>query len=410
MNQVGAGIQLTPNVTRLLRRWGVYEELAPVAVKPGNIWFRRWQTGEPIGLTKLVPNFEQQFDAPYWVVHRAHLHEALVNRAQAVGATLHVNKRVTDIDFDKSTVTTHDGTVYSSDLILGCDGLKSVTRKHFLGEADLGPRETPFCAYRSTVPMDLLLADPELRPLVEKADLSLWVGEQRHVMSYPISGGKTFNMVLSHPDDGSATDTPKPQDELLKEMRDNYKGWDPKLTKIISLIDKTTKWKLLAYPPIDTWRHSNGHYVLMGDACHAMLPYMSQGAAQAMEDAASLGRCLARAVTRNDIPALTQAYEDIRKTRAYQVQARSALNGHIWHYPDGPDQRARDAGMAASLGDTHYIRCTNQWSDPATQIWLYNHDAEREADLFLDNKEAKAGIKVASKSGVQEMRDAGLLP
>lgn len=398
-------------MTRLLRNWGVYDILQPVAVQPGNIWFRRWEDGAPIGLTKLVPEFEQQFGAPYWVVHRAHLHQALVQAAQAQGVTLHVDQRVTGVDFEKGTVETQTGTVYTSDLIVGCDGLKSITRKFFMGDADQGPRETPFCAYRSTVPMDLLLADPELRPLVEKPDLSLWVGEQRHVMSYPISGGKTFNMVLSHPDDGSSASPDRPQEELLQEMADNYKGWDPKLTKIISLIDKTAKWKLLAYPPVESWRHANGRYVLMGDACHAMLPYMSQGAAQAMEDAAALGRCVARAHTAGDIPAVTKVYEDMRKTRAYQVQARSALNGKIWHYADGADQAARDAGMAATLTGEHYIRSTNQWSDPATQIWLYNHDAEREADIYLDAHLAasKEIAKAAKASGIQDMIDAGLL-
>lgn len=249
--------------------------------------------------------------------------------------------------------------------------------------------------------MDQLLSDPDLRSLVEKPDLSLWIGEGRHVMSYPINGGKTFNMVLSHPDTGS---TPS-EDEVLQEMKDNYIGWDPRLTKIISLIDKTAKWKLMTYPRLPTWRHSSGRFVLLGDACHAMLPYMSQGAAQAMEDAASLGRCLARATGTEDLPTLTAAYEKIRMERAYAVQARSALNGRIWHYPDGADQEARDAGMADTLTKKHYLRSTNQWSDPGTQVWLYGHDAERAADRYLD----ELGGKVKVVFGVQEMVDTGLL-
>lgn len=225
--QVGAGIQLTPNVTRLLRSWGVYDELRPSAVEPCNIWFRRWQTGEAIGVTRLVPDFQEQFGSPYWVVHRAHLHQALVDRAIALGATIEVKSRIESVDFGGPSVTVAGGKVYTADLVVGCDGLKSVTRKFFLNGDDPGPKETPFCAYRSTVSMDALLADPELRGLVEKPDLHLWVGHLRHVMSYPISGGKTFNMVLSHPDEG-AFDPSTPQVELLREMRKNYEGWDPK--------------------------------------------------------------------------------------------------------------------------------------------------------------------------------------
>lgn len=267
---MGAGIQLTPNVTRLLRSWGVYEELRPSAVEPGNIWFRRWQTGEPIGVTHLVPHFKEQFGSPYWVVHRAHLHQALVDRALALGANIEVNSHIDAVHFDNASVSTKDGKVVTGDVIVGCDGLKSVTRKFFLGGNDPGPKETTFCAYRSTVDMDALLADPELRPLVEKPDLHLWVGHQRHVMSYPISGGKTFNMVLSHPDEGEI-DPSATQEVLLQEMRKNYEGWDPKLTKIISLIDKTNKWKLMTYQRLESWVHPSGTYVILGDASHAMV-------------------------------------------------------------------------------------------------------------------------------------------
>lgn len=267
---MGAGIQLTPNVTRLLRSWGVYDELKASAVEPGNIWFRRWQSGEPIGVTHLVPQFRQSFGAPYWVVHRAHLHQVLVDRAIELGAAIEVNSRIDSVDFDAPSVTTKDGRVVSGDIIIGCDGLKSVTRKFFLDGKDAGPKETAFCAYRSTVPIGALLADPELRPLVEKPDLHLWVGHQRHVMSYPISGGKTFNMVLSHPDEGEI-DPSASQETLLAEMRKNYEGWDPKLVKIISLIDKTNKWKLMGYPRLESWVHPKGTYVIMGDASHAMV-------------------------------------------------------------------------------------------------------------------------------------------
>lgn len=167
----------------------------------------------------------------------------------------------------------HAGKCYSGDLILGCDGLKSVTRAAFLNGQDPGPASTRFCAYRATVPIELLESDPELAPLVANQDLSAWIGHDRHVMSYPINGGKTFNMVLSHPagdekeSDWAATD---PQ-QVLDEMKANYQGWDPRLVKIIGLIKSTSKWKLMTYPRLASWAHANGKYVLMGDACHAMV-------------------------------------------------------------------------------------------------------------------------------------------
>ncbi|ORY24553.1 hypothetical protein BCR39DRAFT_486220 [Naematelia encephala] len=412
LGEVGAGIQLTPNVTRLLDRWGLLPALEPAAVQPGKIHFRRWQTGEVIGLTKLVPEFERDFGAPYWVVHRAHLHQALLDRAVELGAKVHVDSRVTHVDFDAGTVTVKNGRKYSGDLVLGCDGLKSITRSHFLEGEDKGPSPSPFCAYRATVPTELLQGDPELAPLVEQPDLSLWIGENRHVMSYPINGGKTFNLVLSHPDENDGDLPVAEMSDILAEMRDNYKGWDPRLTKIISFIRHTAKWKLMTYPRLCSWRHESGKFVLMGDACHAMLPYMSQGAAQAIEDAAALGRCLDRCTGPESLPRITEAYEKIRMDRAYQVQYKSAVNGRIWHYADGEAQSRRDMGMAASLTSEHYIRSTNQWSDPSTQIWLYNHDAERNADVFLDGflKDTSKMASSLCKDGVQEMIDEGFLP
>lgn len=149
----------------------------------------------------------------------------------------------------------------------------------------------------------------------------------------------------------------------------------------------------------------------------------------AIEDAAALGRVLARAVTPKDLPNLTKLFAEIRMDRAYEVQARSALNGRIWHCEwrggeggyaalrvgvrrtltpdaDGEDQAARDAGMAATLTGEHYIRSTNQWSDPPTQLWLYNYDAEGDTDRSLDKR---LGTKSGASSGVQEMREKGLL-
>ena len=104
--EVGAGIQLTPNVTRLLRRWGLSETLGSQSVQPGTIWLRRWEDGKPISRTKLVPDFERDFGAPYWVVHRAHLHQALLDRALELGAEIRVDSRVTEMDIDTGTVTT----------------------------------------------------------------------------------------------------------------------------------------------------------------------------------------------------------------------------------------------------------------------------------------------------------------
>lgn len=151
-----------------------------------------------------------------------------------------------------------------------------------------------------------------------------------------------------------------------------------RVSKILSLITFTQKWPLRTLPPLETWVSKSGKVALMGDAAHPMLPYMSQGAAQAVEDAAVIGRCLEFATKRSRLPTALRIYERLRKQRASQVQEASRINGILWHFEDGPQQQTRDRGSAAECEGRHFITSTNQWSDPTTQLWLYAYDAEQE--------------------------------
>lgn len=151
------------------------------------------------------------------------------------------------------------------------------------------------------------------------------------------------------------------------------------MTKIIRLITSTRKWPLRALPELPTWVSASGKVAIMGDAAHPMLPYMSQGAAMAVEDAAVLGKCL-RYIhgNKSQIPTALVIYERLRKQRASQVQEASRINGIIWHFEDGKRQEARDRGSEAEVKGRHFVTSTNQWSDPTTQLWLYAYDAEEE--------------------------------
>lgn len=220
--QIGAGVQMSPNATRLLRRWGLNQALQSSAVAPQQCSFRRWQDGSVLGRTLLNPKMQEDFDSPYWVLHRAHLLESLHARAVELGATTILNARVVGLELESCTVTTFNGARYSADVILGCDGIKSILRSHLLPHPDPGPQATGFACYRATVSMDKLQQDPATAELIKRPDLNIWIGDGRHVMTYPIAGGKTFNLVLSHPDDGTMTPA-----EVEEEMRQNYRGWDP---------------------------------------------------------------------------------------------------------------------------------------------------------------------------------------
>ncbi|KAK4943999.1 hypothetical protein LTR10_016520 [Elasticomyces elasticus] len=379
LGEVGAGIQIPSNSTRLLIKWGLEPFLAGRIVKPHNIAFRRWENGKVIGLTKLIPQFERDFEAPYYVVHRAHFHDAMYRLAIELGVDIKINSKVHDFDESSPSITLENGESYSADLVIASDGLKSLARKKVLGGVEQAPRKTGFAAYRATVDVEKMNAYPDTAEILAKPNLNLWVGDMRHVMTYTIAGGKAFNMVLSHPDrsDPSTWHMQGP-DKILSGMREHFKGWDPTLSKIIDMIDTTMKWPLLSGSPLKRWVSSSGKLLIMGDAAHAMVPYMSQGAAMAVEDAAALAEAIHLAANESELPRALDIWETVRRQRTGQMQEASLVNGKLWHFADGPLQQARDEGMAPEVEGRDFVSSPNQWSDPTAQRWCYGYDAELE--------------------------------
>ncbi|KIW56578.1 hypothetical protein PV05_05230 [Exophiala xenobiotica] len=387
LGEVGAGIQIPSNSTRLLIKWGLEPFLAGKIVKPGNIAFRRWEDGKTIGLTKLIPQFEREFDAPYYVVHRAHFHDAMYQLALQLGIEIRINSKVLDYDEDAPSITLENGGSHSADLIVASDGLKSYARTKVLGGVDQAPRRTGFAAYRATVDVEKMKAYPDTAEVCAKPNLNLWVGDMRHVMTYMIAGGKSFNMVLSHPDrsDPSTWSSQTPE-RILSGMRDHFKGWDPTLTKIIGMIDTTLKWPLMSGSPLLRWVSASSKLLIMGDAAHAMVPYMSQGAAMAVEDGAALAEAIHQVEDISGLPRALRVWEAVRKDRADKMQEASLINGKLWHFADGPLQQARDEAMRPEVEGREFVTSPNQWSDPTTQRWTYGYDAEWEVKKAFAGK------------------------
>ena len=374
LGEVGAGIQVPSNSSRLLLRWGIGRFLSDQLVEPEGIRFRRWEDGSLIGYTKLVPDFRQHFDGPYYVVHRAHLHDALHRLALEQGVHLRTDSKVTGYDMDVPSVQLSDGLSFTADLIVAADGIKSIARPIILESEDQPPRPSGFAAYRATVDTSKIQMDKETASLLEKPGLNLWIGDGTHVMSYTIAGGKSFNMVLSHRDSTAASHLRR--EDVLADMKRHYMGWDPKLVNIINMIDKTVKWPLLTGSPLPHWIARSHKLLILGDAAHAMLPYMSQGAAMAVEDGAALGEVLSLIDSVDQLPLALQIFQKERHLRTSQMQEASLLNGKLLHFADGPEQCARDEAMRPEVEGKHFYSSPNQWSDPVTQAWCYGYDAE----------------------------------
>jgi len=384
LGEIGAGIQMTPNVSVLLQRWQVADVIGKNLVQFEELNMRR-KDGTKVGYTK-IDIVEKALGRPWWVVHRAHLHEGLTTIAERLGAQIHTKSKIVNVDFgngDHVTVETEKGVKYSFDLVVGADGLNSVVRKALFPDVRPEPPTTN-CAYRAIVPYDQIRKDPIAKELVEKLTMEVWMAPNAYIITYPISDGKDLNLVLSHhrPQKLRVTENDVP----IEELRNEYKDFDPRIKRIVDMIPDTSRWPLMVTGPLKTWSSPQKNVVLMGDAAHSMVNHMAQGAATSMEDAAFLAKCI-EAVVHGKI-SLREAinlYEQERMPKAWAKQQVSFLNGAIWHLPDGPEQQARDAAMAPELEGKYFIKSSNLYGDPQTVLDVYGYDVEAHAELVVAN-------------------------
>ncbi|WEW58589.1 2-polyprenyl-6-methoxyphenol hydroxylase [Emydomyces testavorans] len=382
--EVGAGIHIPPNSTRVLDSYGLTEKFHEKAVWPKSLVFRRYCTGEVIGSTPFRHVLEKKYGFPYWLVHRADYQQILVDAVKESGAKIMLGAQVEYVDEQTPAAVLADGRRFTADLIIGADGIRSKTRRAVIREKEIEANDTPNCVFRVTVPAEVMNADDEVKHLMIDEDSNGWIGHQRSIMAYPIRQGTIYNLVLCYPGKASVGKWNEPGDP--DEMRAYYGNFEPTIKKVLAKVKSCLKWKLAELPPLPSWVSPNGKVVLIGDAAHAMVPYLGQcidqlkqddkGAAMAIEDGAALGECLDRARSTWDIPKVLHAFEAIRKPRCERVQAVARENEHIWHLPDGPQQVARDRVMKQKAEEVKKETSwnPNRWSDEEFQPWLLGHD------------------------------------
>ncbi|KAJ5467428.1 MonooxygenaseFAD-binding [Penicillium sp. IBT 31633x] len=378
LTEVGAGIQVSPNMLRLLDRWGVSDLIHAQDVALEHIHVRRWDDGRLLNTIPVNKTFGQQV-----VIHRADLHNAIVDRALALPTVeLRENSAVTDVQFSPASVTLANGDIVCGDVVIGADGIKSTVRSHLLEDSTLNAVATGDAAYRILLPRDIMEQDPELKELINEPQATRWLGPSRHIIAYPVRKHELYNVVLLHPDAHGIEESWTTKGSK-QAMIDNYDGWDSTVRKLIDLVDdnEVLEWKLCLHRPLRTW--IRGSVALLGDACHPMLPYVAQGAAQAVEDAAALGVVLSVISSPEEIPQALSTYERSRKQRAEAVQQSGSENRIMLHLPDGPEQIARDAQFKASASGDN----PDKWSDRRTQEFLWGWDAEKAAlDVWNDDQ------------------------
>lgn len=391
IGEVGAGIQLGPNVTRILYKWGLKDAVDRCVVAPRAFSFRRYATGEQVGWSR-VARMEEDYGAPYYHIHRADLHSILLQAAKPY-MTLRLNSRVITIDTERLVLTLGTGEQIQAEVVIGADGVHSMLREVVVGR-ECPPTPTGDAAYRAIIPVDKMLKDPDLRPLVENPEMTGWMGPGRHIMAYCIRGQKEYNMVMIHPDTSGTAEESWTAEVSTEKMRQDFEGWEPRVQKLLSFVDHTLDWKLMDRAPLPTWIHPNGRIALLGDACHPMLPYRAQGAAMAIEDAVVLGYLLSKVSNRRQIKPLLLAYEHLRYNRASNTQNEARKNQKTFHYEDGPEQEARDRSMREGM-EIELKRAlqadalegnANMWADPKKNSNQFGFDCLKDAENWWQTK------------------------
>lgn len=375
LGEIGAGIQIPPNSSRILKHYGLLDKIESVSVRPRDFIIRSYRDGTILSKQNMVPYAEKRYGVPYLHIHRADYHRILVAEAERLGVKLQLGSTVTKIDFDTASILIRDKPDFHADLILGADGLKSICRESLLGHVD-PPHLTGDLAYRILIKAEDMKKHADLRELAGEPAINYWMGPYGHVVCYLLQGGGLYNIVLICPDNlPEMINTIKAD---LQEMREFFAGWDPKLKTLLGLVQETTKWRLLNSEEMESWSHPSGKFALLGDACHATLPYLAQGAAQAVEDGAVLGALFERIEQKSQISDVLTIYERLRKERTTRVVKGSTALRDIFHMKDGERQRERDRQLTQQEPFEGY---PNRWADPTFQEYLFGYDAFAEVDM-----------------------------
>jgi salicylate hydroxylase len=320
LREVGAGLHLGPNGSRILIEWGLADRLRAAAVRTVALSVRDWRTGAVIGTQPMGDGWESEFGAPYYTLHRAALHRILADRIAP--ESIHLGRRLVGFVDGEDAVRLRfaDGGSAEADVLVGADGIHSPVRSAIAG-AD-APVFSGTGAMRGVVPVESLDGLPT-------GTILLWVGPQARLLCYPAGAGQmTFVAVLPetgrNPESWSAPGNPA-------RLAEVFAGWCPDVRRVVGAVREAYHWALYDREPLTAW--SSGRVTLLGDAAHPMLPHHGQGANQAIEDAAVLAASLdplrEDRATPGRVAACLHRYESIRRPHTTRVQLGSRGGGSM---------------------------------------------------------------------------------
>ncbi|MEW6449877.1 MAG: FAD-dependent monooxygenase [Pseudomonadota bacterium] len=311
--RLGAGIQMSPNAMRVLRGIGLEARIRAKAFQPHSWTNREWDTGAMKYELPLGADAETRYGAPYLLMHRGDLHEALVSAVPA--DRIERGKKLVDLDWRSGGVGLRfaDGTIARADAVIAADGIHSRVRELWLGQERTN--HTGRVAYRTTFPASLLDGYPI-------DECCKWWGPDRHIVIYYVSANRDeVYFVTSVPEPEFTVESWSATGDLNK-LREAFSGFHEQVQRVVEACPAVNKWAIVDRDPLPRW--GEGPMVLLGDAGHPMTQYMAQGAATSMEDAVLLARCVE--ATPGDIAGAFRRYERVRRVRTSEIQGTSQKN------------------------------------------------------------------------------------
>ncbi|WP_431038839.1 FAD-dependent oxidoreductase [Streptomyces sp. P6-2-1] len=363
--EVGAGIQLAPNCTRILEEFGLLDEAKARGCVPKALVMKDALDGEE--LTRIdLGALERRYGTPYLVIHRSDLHRLFLDACRAAGVDLRTDAAVTGYENTPggARVTLADGTRQEAGLVVAADGLHSVAREHFVGDDVVDSR---YVAYRAAVPREELPGKA-----LALDSVVVHVGPHCHFVQYPLRGGEMLNQVAVFASPGALAGAE--EFGTPEELDAAFAGTCDAVRDGIPLMWRDRRWPMRDREPVETWVH--GRVALLGDAAHPPLQYMAQGAIMAIEDGWVLGQHLDRLRTADGAPdwdAALVAYEAVRVEHCRRVLTTARAWGALWHL-EGTERLRRNAILRA--------RAHDDWS---FTDWIYGPTAltpDEEAAMF----------------------------
>ena len=333
----------------------------------------------------------KRYNAPLSVIHRGDLQRILLNRVYAERVNVRLNHKVIRADSEfKARVQVTSGEWIEGDIVIAADGIKSDIRAQMAAEYGLKDYSTSTgdAAYRITIPRERLQDNKRALELIDSNAAVRWMGPGGHIMAYPIKNNQLYNMVMLHPQKPDAAEIESWTNKGDKEeMMEFYSEWNDLVRELLSYVPDGDihEWTLNCHSPLPRWVENR--CALIGDACHPMLPYVAQGAAQAIEDAAVLTVSLSLA---DDVDTALAVYEAVRKDRGEAIQNSANTTRTALHLPDGPEQEKRDKAIAGT-GPNPDMWANRDWQDFMWGVDIMKETIENWDELAAQIRENLGG-------------------